>query len=196
MTIQRWRLALIGGALVVLGAVGGGLVQASTAPATSIGAVDADAAAASTANDALLLDAVALLSDPTSSGAAVPAQLLGLRDRIQQRIANLRGHLVHGTVTVVDRDGKLVTAQLDHGTLSAIGSSSITIAEAGGSSVTVSMASETRVRTGAARGSLSDLKTGDEVLVRATVSGSTATANLIIVLPAAAPIAPSSGGNG
>ena len=31
MTIPRWRLALTAGALVVLGAVGGGLVQAAAA---------------------------------------------------------------------------------------------------------------------------------------------------------------------
>ena len=192
MTIPRWRLALTAGALVVLGALGGGLVQAAVTPAVP---ADADAAAASAADKALLLDTVALMSDPTSSGAAMPAQLVALRDRIQGRIANVRGHLVHGTLTVVDRDGKLVTYQVDHGTVSAVGSASITIAEAGGSSVTVSTTSETRVRRDAKPSTLAALKAGDEVVVRSTVAGGSATANLVVVLPARPAAAPS-GGNG
>ncbi len=192
MTIPRWRLALAAGALVVLGAVGGGLVQASAAPVASTPAVGADAAAAP--GSPLLLDTLALMSDPTSSGAAVPAQLLALRDRIQGRIANVRGRLVHGSVTVLDRNGKLVTYQLDHGTVSSVGSSSLTIAEAGGSSVTVSTTSTTRVRKDAKPSTVADLKASDEVVVRSIVSGGSATANLVIVLPARpAPAAPSTG---
>ena len=90
-------------------------------------------------------------------------------------IANIRGHLVHGTLTVVDRDGKLVTYQLDHGTVSAVGTASITIAEAGGSSVTVSTTTATRVRKDAQPSTLAGLKVGDEVVVRSTVDGGTAT---------------------
>jgi hypothetical protein len=194
MAIPRWRLALMAGALVILGAVGGGLVQASATASSA--AADADAAAASSSNNALLLDSIALMNDPTSSGAAVPAQLLGLRDRLQGRLANIRRHLVHGTLTVLDRDGKLVTHQLDHGTVSAVGSASITIAEAGGSSVMVATTSETRVRKDAKASTLADLKTGDEVLVRSTVVGSSATANLVVVPPANPAVTPPSSGNG
>jgi hypothetical protein len=195
MAIPRWRLALAAGALVILGAVGGGLVQASATASSA--AADADAPAASTADNALLLDSIALTSDPTSSGAAVPAQLLGLRDRLQGRLAYVRRHLVHGTLTVLDRDGKLVTYQLDHGTVSAVGSASITIAEAGGSSVTVATTSETRVRKDAKASTLADLKAGDEVLIRSTVVGSSASANLVVVPPANPWVTtPSRGGNG
>ncbi len=129
MSIPRWRLALTIGALVVLGAVGSSLVQAAASPSgPSAGGADAAAAAAA---DSALQDALALTSDPGSSGSATPVQLLALRDRIQQRIANVRGRLVHGTLTVLDRDGKLATYQLDHGTVSSVGSASVTIAEAG-----------------------------------------------------------------
>jgi hypothetical protein len=197
MTIPRWRLALMAGALIVLGAVGGSLAQASTTPTgPAAGAIDdADTTAASDA-DSALLDALALTNDPSSSSAAMPAQLLALRDRVQDRIANVRGHLVHGTLTVLDRDGKLVTYQLDHGTLSAIGGTSITITESGGSSVTVATSTATRVRRGARPSTPADLQAGDDVLVRSTVHGGSATATLVIVLPAGPATAPASGGNG
>jgi hypothetical protein len=196
MTIPRWRLALTAGALVVLGAVGGGLVQAAATPASSTGTADADAAAASAANTAILLDALALMSDPTADGAAVPAQLLALRDRIQERITNIRGRLVHGSLTVLGRDGKLVTYQFDHGTVSSIGRDSVTIAESGGSSVTVSTSSATRVRQATKPSTLADLKVGDEVLVRSTVAGGSAAANVVIILPAVTTTTPPSRGNG
>jgi hypothetical protein len=125
----------------------------------------------------------------------MPAQLLALRDRVQERIANVRGRLVHGTITVLDRDGKLVTYQLDHGTVTAIGGASITIAESGGSSVTVATSTATRVRKDARPSTLANLKAGDEVLVRSTVTGATATATLVLVLPPSPTIAPSSSGN-
>ncbi len=191
MTIPRWRLAVAAGALVVLGAAGGGLVQAASAPA--VPAAGADAAVA---DDALLLDSLALMSDPTSRGAVVPAQLLALRERLEGRLATVRGRLVHGTLTVLDRDGKLVTHQLDHGTVSAVGSASITIAEAGGSSVTVSTTSGTRVRKDARPSTLADLKVGDEVVVRSTVAGGSTTATVIVVPPAPPAAAPPSAGNG
>jgi hypothetical protein len=197
MTLPRWRLALTAGALVVLGVAGGSLVQAAATPIdATASAVDAADTIAASEADAALLDALALTIDPTSSGAAMPAQLLALRDRVQERITNVRGHLVHGTLTVLDRDGKLVTYQVDHGTVSAVGSTSITIAESGGSSVTVSTSAATRVRKDARPSTLAALKAGDEVLVRSTVSAGSATATLVLVLPATPTTAPSSGGNG
>lgn len=194
MTMPRWRLALTTGALIVLGVVGVGLVQASATPTTP--AADADAVASSDADTALLLDALALTNDDTSSGTPMTAQLLALRDRIEARIANVRGHLVHGSLTVVDRDGKLATYQLDHGTVSAVGGGSVTIGEAGGSSVTLSTSSETRVRKGAKPSTLAELKAGDEVLVRSSITGGSTTATLVIVLPASTTTAPGGTGNG
>jgi hypothetical protein len=195
MTIPRWRLALTAGALVVLGAAASGFVQAAATPPTPVATSNADGTA-STSDTAVLLDTLALMTDPTSSGAAMPAQLLALRDRVGTRLANVRGHLVHGSLTVFDRDGKLVTWQLDHGTVSATGSASITIAESGGSKVTVSTSSATRVRKDAKPSTLTDIEAGDEVVVRSTVVNGAATANLVVVLPPKTTTTPSNGANG
>ena len=201
MTIPHWRLGLAAGVLVVLGAIGGGLVEAAASSTASTADVAAPATPIGTANDAAaLLDALALTTDPASSSGAIPAQLLALRDRLEGRLAGLRGRLVQGTLTVLDRDGKLVTLQLDHGTVSAVGGGSITIAEAGGTNVSVATTAETRVRREKKPATLADLKVGDEVVVTSTVAGSSATARLVVVPPAspapATPAAPSDGGNG
>lgn len=193
MTIPRWRLAAATGALVILGVVGGGLIGAEAMPAAP--GADAGATAAGVPDDALLLDSLALIGDPTSSGAAIPAQFVALRERLEGRLANVRGRLVHGTLTVLDRDGKLVTYQLDHGTVTAVGSASLTIAEAGGSSVTLSTSTSTRVRKGAKPSTLAALEASDEVVVRSTVDGGSPTATVIVVPPARPSVAaPSSGG--
>jgi hypothetical protein len=181
MTTPPWRLALAAGALVILGAIGGGLVQAATSTAPS-----ADGAATA---------ATAAAGDLASNSGS-PARLLALRDRLEGRLAGLRRHLVHGTLTVLDRNGKLVTYQLDHGTVSAAGGGSITIAEAGGTSISVATTAETRVRKGMKPATLADLKTGDEVVVRSIVSGGTATAKLVVVPPRnPAAAAPTRAGN-
>jgi hypothetical protein len=157
MSIPRWRLAIVAASLVLMSAIGAGLVQA--APGT---AADRTATAGSSA----------------SSG----ARLAALRDRLGPReLGRPRKHLVHGTLTVVDRDGKLITLQLDHGTIAAIGDGSITIREAGDTSVTVATTSETRVRKGRAPSNLAALAVGDEVVVVSVLDGSTATARRIVV---------------
>lgn len=202
MTMSRWRLALTAGALVTLGAVGGGLARAAVAPGSSPAWADPAAAAAADADSApladpgILLDTLALTTDPTSSGAALPVQLVGLRERLQDRIARVRGHLVHGSLTVLDRDGTLVSYQLDHGHVASIGGGSLAIAEAGGSSVTVATSSSTRVRTGSGPATLADVKVGDDILVRSIVNGGAATAKVIIVLPPSPAAPPAGTGNG
>lgn len=164
MSIPRWRLAIVAAALLLLSAFGGGLVQAAPAPASPSTAVD--------------------------GGPSGGARMAALRDRLGPReLGRLRKHLVHGTVTVLDRDGKLITLQLDHGTISAIGDGSITIHEAGDTSVTVATTSDTRVRKGPRPSNLEALEVGNEVIVVTVVDGSTATARRIVVLlprPAAA----------
>ena len=172
MTIPRWRLAIVAGALIVLSAIGGGLVQAaspSTSPATA-------GAATST--------------PPVVAG----ERLRALRDRLGDgALGRLRKHLVHGTVTVLDRDGKLIVLQFDHGTVSAIGDGSISIAEAGSATVAVGTTAETRVRKDRAAASLGDLKLGDEVVVQSTVEAGSPTAKRIVVLPPAPASAADSG---
>lgn len=170
MTVPRWRIAIVAGALIVLSAVGGGLAQAAPVPVAT-----------------------------TSSGTAplppfAGEHLMAPRDRFGDRgIGRLRKHLVHGIVTVLDRDGKLITLQLDHGTIAAIGTNSITIAEAGDSSVTVATTAETRVRKNRQRASLAKLAVGDEVVVTSVVAAGAATARLIVV-PPPAPVPAATGG--
>lgn len=181
MTIPRWRLAIVAGALIVLSAIGGGLVQAASASTTSTTSTVAVAPTTAT--------------EPTEIGSNLPLlvgeRLRTLRDRFGDGdLARLRKHLVHGTVTVLDRDGKLITLQLDHGTISAIGDDSITVAEAGGSSVTVATTAETRVRKDR-KAALAALAVGDEVVVRSTVDDGSATARGIRVPPPAPPVATS-----
>lgn len=190
MTIPRRRLAIVTGALIVLSAVGGGLAQAASTSSTLSASITT-----SGATDAVV-PATATMS--TETGADLPLfageRLRALRDRFGDgNLARLRRHLVHGTVTVLDRDDKLVTLQLDHGTISAIGASSITIAEAGGSSVTVATNADTRVRKDRKPGSLAALAVGDEVVVKSVVDGGSATARRIVV---PAPVPGSAGQSG
>ena len=162
MASPRMRVALTGGALVLLSAVGVGLVQASTVqPAVARPVVNAAAAAPAAA------------SDP-GDGPAAP-----LRFRA-------RGLIVHGTVTIDSPKEGLITVQVDGGTISAVDADSVTIAEKGGASVTVAIDGATRVRRERKRATPADLKVGDTVRVVSRVAdGGAATAKAIIVTPAA-----------
>ena len=161
MAIPRRRLALGGGPLVLLTAVGVGFVQASSTGAAPLPAA-ADAPVAPPA-------ATTGQADPLSTA-------LRLRGR---------GRIVHGTITIDSPKDGLITVQVDGGTIAAVDAHSITIAEKGGGSVTVAIDSDTRVRRDRKRATPADVKLGDTVRVvsRVTNSGA-ATAKAIIVAPA------------
>ncbi|MEA2675510.1 MAG: hypothetical protein QOI92_2702 [Chloroflexota bacterium] len=164
MRIPTWRLALTGGAIVILLAAGLGLAFASNAPTTAPANVTSAAStAAPNAN-----------STAGTRGKARAARLL----RIGRR-------LVHAEVTV-NRDGQLVNLQLDHGTVQSIGTGTLTISEAGGGTETVSTDDATKVHLGRTAGKLADVKVGAEVFVRSQVSGGMTLAKGILVVPAAA----------
>lgn len=173
MRIPTWRLVLTGGAIVVLAAVGVGLVAASSVapPAGNPPAAAAPSAA------------------PGAPGAGPAGGPLrnGLVGRLGRALGNhpFAGHLVHAMVTVTDRDGNLVTFQLDHGTIASIGSGTLSIAEAGGATITVSTDASTVVRLGggAGLGSLSNLKAGDQVFVQSRVNGGTVLARHVLRVP-------------
>jgi hypothetical protein len=161
MAIPRRRLALGGGALVLLAAVGGGFVQANTA----------SAAPPPGAADAAVVPPAATTDKADSLTAAF--RLRG------------RGRIVHGTLTIDSPKDGLITVQVDGGTITAIDSHSITIAEKGGGSVTVATDTDTRVRRDRKRATTGDLKVGDTVRVVSRVTnGGAATAKAIIVAPA------------
>ncbi len=173
MRIPTWRLALTGGAIVVLLGLGIGIVAASSATPST--AANAAAAAATTRPDAS--------GAPAKPGSGLRKWLLD-HPRIAARLGARLGaarHLVHVTATFTDKDGNLVTVQLDHGTIQSIGNGSLTIAEAGGTTVTVSTDNSTQVYVGRTEGTLSDLKTGDTVFVQSRIDGSTLAKHILEV---------------
>ncbi len=153
MRIAPWRLALTGGAVLVLAVAGIGLVQA-TSPTPSQG----PAAAA-----------------PTDPGQrALPAWA--------RRIGGWRA-LVHADVTLDRPKQGLVTFDLDHGTVQSVGGSSLTILEAGGQTVTLATDAQTKVRRDGEPAKLSDLRAGDDayVISRVPAGGGTPLAARIVV---------------
>lgn len=174
MTTPRWRLAIVAGALLLMTALGAGLAQAAPSSASAAPAVSAPAAEPDL---------------PSSFG----ERLRALRDRFGDgRLARFRQHLVHGTFTVLGRDGELITIQIDHGTVAAFEDGTITIAEAGDTTVTINTTADTKVRKDREPASLTALEVGDEVVVRSIVEGVAATARFIVV-PPAAPADPADG---
>jgi len=97
-----------------------------------------------------------------------------------RRLAAWR-RLVHATVVVDLRQGGLTTVQLDHGTISAVGATTLTISETGGGSVTVALDAGSHVRRNGAKAAVADLKTADEVFVLSKVEGGGTTAYLVVV---------------
>ena len=168
MRIPTWRLVLTGGAIVVLVALGIGFVAAST------GGVPASNTAALPAST----------DGPAASGTPDHPRS-GIRHFLENHAGRLGigKHLVHVTATFTDKDGKLVTIQIDHGTVQSIGTGTLTIAEAGGTTVTVSTDTDTKVWVGRDAGNLSDLTTGDTVFVQSRIDGSTL-AKRILKVPA------------
>jgi len=166
MRIPTWRLALTGGAIVVLVLAGLGLAAASNGPATPAANI---AAAAPTAG-------------PSTNGPAANG-----KNRVNGlRALRLGRHLVHATVTVTDKDGNLVNLQFDHGTVQSIVNGTLTISEAGGGTQTVSTDDATKIFLGRTAGKLADVKVGAEIFVRSRIDGGTTLAKRILVVPAAA----------
>jgi hypothetical protein len=185
MTLTMRRILFPAAAAALIGLAGVGLVEAGMAiggaqPTRPAGAQGAEAVTDSTTSAALSaeLDAV-LAADQTAPAASTDranAAGPGLR-----RLAIWR-HLVHGTVVVdVPRLGGIITVQLDHGSITAVSSTSLTISEAGKTSVTVGLGSETRVRRNATKAAIADLKAGDEVFVMSKVEAGGAVAYLVVV---------------
>jgi len=174
MRIPTWRIALTGGAIVVLLALGIGFVAASTgAPQAATGAVQTAATAAPDASGS---------TDKPGSGLR---KFLLNHPRIEAALGRAK-HLVHATATFTDKDGNLVTIQLDHGTVQSIGNGSLTIAEAGNTTVTVSTDDATKVWLGRTAGKLSDVKVGVTVFVQSRIDGSTLAKRILVVPPGAA----------
>jgi hypothetical protein len=85
---------------------------------------------------------------------------------------------VHGTVVVPKPGGGYQTVAFQNGKVTAVSSTSITLRSADGYSHTYQVTSSTMVN--AQRDGIGSIKAGNQVIVAATVSGSTATAVRII----------------
>jgi hypothetical protein len=178
------QITVSAGLALVIGFVGIGLPTAVSGPAAERITSDAGASGAgsgggtATADDAsgLPVDIDALLAadrTPKADGA-------GTRGAIRRLAAWRR--LVHATIVIdAPKLGGLTTIQLDHGTISAVSSSSLTIAESRGGSVTVALGEATRVRRGGTRASVADLTSADEVFVISTLAPGGVKASLVVV---------------
>jgi hypothetical protein len=167
MRIPTWRLALTGSAIVILLAIGIGLVAASTAsPAAQ--------------------DSAALAAGSPAPGASGHPDRPGIKRFLgREGRLGVGRRVVHVVGTFLDKDGNLVTIQVDHGTVKSIGAGSLTVAEAGGSSVTVSTDGSTIVWVGKTKGALSDLKVGDTIFVQSRLDGGTTLAKRVLKVPPA-----------
>ncbi len=163
MRIPTWRLVLTGSAILVLGVVSVGLVQAAPQAATQA--------------------TTAALEQPATDPELAA---LAANHPILRRLAAWR-HLVHGTVTFDRGDKGLVTVQFDGGSISAIGNDTITIAETGGTSVTVRTDAETRVRKDGRPSQLDKLAVGDTVIAVSEVQNGQANALAKLVVVPRAP---------
>ena len=171
MRIPTWRLFLTGGAIVVLGAAGIGLVAAASTPPSSTA------------------DVVSTRATPGPGGTATPSRRLG-RERLENRAAwgarllRLSRHIVHVEATVTDRDGNLITIWLDHGTVQSAGAGSLAISETGGGTQTVKTDADTIVHVGREDGALADVKAGVEIFVQSRVLDGAPLAKRILVMSA------------
>lgn len=158
--------------------IGVGVSQARPpAPLTAVAVasdLSTDAAGSVTDDDLAAIDAV-LAADKTTGadGGSAAARL--------RRLAAWK-HLVHATVVVDLPKVGLTTIQLDHGTVSAVSATSLTITEAGNGSVTVALSGETRVRRAGAKANVAALKVGDAVFAMSKVEAG-GTAAYIVVVP-------------
>jgi len=182
MTLLLRRSLTIAGVAILVAVATIGIVRAMPAtaptPAAPLAAVPAagDGAVAADIDPGLAdgLDAI-LAADQTN---AAPDSA-GPRGQLRRLAAWRR--LVHATALVDLRKGGLTTIQLDHGTISAVGATTLTISETGGGSVTVALGSESHVRRNGEKVTIADLKKADEVFVLSKVEAGGTTAYLVVV---------------
>jgi hypothetical protein len=93
----------------------------------------------------------------------------------------LGGNALHGEFTVKDKDGKIVTRVVQHGQVTAVSTTSITLKSEDGFTGTYTVNGDTKVRVGGSNAAITGVKTGNEGWVVATRSGSTSTATNLVV---------------
>lgn len=188
MTLLVRRILVVAGAAVLIAIATLGLVRASGAGPSSPAApaplaavppalpATAPAAVPAEPDPDLGVDLDAILAVDHASAAPDAA---GPRGQLRRLAAWRR--LVHATVVVDLKQGGLTTIQLDHGTISAVDATTLTIKEAGGGTVTVALGTDSRIRRAGAKAAVIDLKAADEVFVLSKVETRGATAYLVVV---------------
>jgi hypothetical protein len=183
MTPMFRRTVVTTAAFLLIGLAAVGLVEAGVAIG-STGQAPAPIGGSGAAGDpALAADIDALLAaDQTSGPTAAPPS----KARINAAVGGLRRlaaarRLVHATVVVDLPNRGLTTVQLDHGTITAVTATSLTVKEAGDTTASVTLGDETRVRKNAAKAAIADLKIGDEVFVMSKVETDGTVAYLVVV---------------
>jgi hypothetical protein len=127
--------------------------------------------AAATSND----------STPAPSASAAPSSSAAPSDKADHRKAKraLIGRGMHGEWVVKGKDGKPVTLETIRGTVTAVGSSRLTVKAEDGFTETFATNSDTKVRGGA--DSLGEVKVGAKGAVVGVKSGSIITARTVLV---------------
>jgi len=177
------------------GAAPGAAATGAVAPGTASSSAAPGAAAASAATDptADAVDAALAAFDQAGTtgpaGLAAPGATAQPATRLGQRLRQFARwkQLVHATVTVNRPGAGIQTFNLDHGTVTALTAGSLTVAEAGGSSVTLTTDTTTRVRKDGKKATLTDLRSGNEVVVVSLVGGTGTPRAILVVIPPAAP---------
>jgi hypothetical protein len=139
------------------------------------------------------LNAAAPAATPTASAAPAPGN--GDRPRLPGRRARLgglgglgrglgqglNGTALHGEFVVKDSAGKIVTRVVQHGQVTAVSTTSISLKSDDGFTGTYAVNGDTKVRVGGDNAAISGVKTGNEAWIVATRSGSTSTATVLVV---------------
>ena len=167
MDTRPWKLVLGAGALAVAVAAGAGLAQA--VPTTTVSPPDRVPAAVDSAVGAdALLEAAGFEAAGLGEGELVAndgRQAHKGRRGLFRALRHRLDRLVHAEAVLNLPERGLTTFSLDHGTITAISASSISVKASNGVTVTVATNAATRVRREGAPKALSDLKVGDEAVV-------------------------------
>jgi len=180
MTISLRRAVVAAAAIALLGLAAIGLAQSASLSRSPGPAALAQAASPSGSGDQSLAgDIDAILAADQVGSAPATARDKALAGPLRRLAAARR--LVHATVVMDLPKTGLTTIQVDHGTISAAGATSLTIAEAGGGSANVTLESETRVRRNGDKAAIADLKVGDEVFTLSKIESGGTVAYLVVV---------------
>ncbi len=177
MAISMRHTLLAVSGLLVLGIAAIGLVRSATT--TAAGTATASDPATGASDASIVTDVDTILAADQAIRGPLAARDVGAAKALRRLGAARR--VVHATVLVDLPKGGLTTIQVDHGTISAVNATSVTIAETGGGSAAVTLGDETRVRRNGQKAAISDLKTGDEVFAISKVESGGTVAYLVVV---------------